>query len=52
MKTVGFIGFNDPYGENWLKVFGGLAEKAGIKLVAIERYNAHRPERDRAGAES
>ena len=23
VKTVGFIGFNDPYGENWLKVFGG-----------------------------
>jgi branched-chain amino acid transport system substrate-binding protein len=39
VKTVGFIGFNDPYGENWLKVFGGLAEKAGIKLAAIERYN-------------
>jgi branched-chain amino acid transport system substrate-binding protein len=39
VKTVGFIGFNDPYGENWLKVFGGLAEKAGLKLAAIERYN-------------
>src|SRR4029450_1561814 len=21
VKTIGFIGFNDPYGENWLKVF-------------------------------
>jgi branched-chain amino acid transport system substrate-binding protein len=39
VKTVGFIGFNDPYGENWLKVFGGLAEKGGLKLSAIERYN-------------
>jgi branched-chain amino acid transport system substrate-binding protein len=39
VKTVGFIGFNDPYGENWLKVFGGLAEKAGLKLAAVERYN-------------
>ena len=39
VKTVGFIGFNDPYGENWLKVFGGLAEKAGLKMAAIERYN-------------
>jgi branched-chain amino acid transport system substrate-binding protein len=38
VKTVGFIGFNDPYGENWYKVFGGLAEKAGIKIVASERY--------------
>jgi len=38
VKTVGFIGFNDPYGENWYKVFGALAEKAGIKVVANERY--------------
>ena len=39
VANVGFIGFNDPYGENWLKVFGALAEKAGIKLAAVERYN-------------
>jgi branched-chain amino acid transport system substrate-binding protein len=38
VKTVGFIGFNDPYGENWYKVFGGQAEKAGIRVVASERY--------------
>ena len=38
VKTIGFIGFNDPYGENWYKVFGGLAEKAGIRIVASERY--------------
>jgi branched-chain amino acid transport system substrate-binding protein len=38
VKTVGFIGFNDPYGENWFKVFGGLAERAGISIVANERY--------------
>ena len=39
VKTVGFVGFNDPYGENWFKVFSTLAEKAGIALVANERYN-------------
>ena len=38
VKTVSFIGFNDAYGENWYKVFGGLAEKAGISIVANERY--------------
>jgi branched-chain amino acid transport system substrate-binding protein len=38
VRTVGFIGFNDPYGENWYKVFGGLADKAGIRIVASERY--------------
>ena len=39
VRTVGFIGFNDPYGENWYKVFSAMAEKAGIKLVANERFN-------------
>jgi branched-chain amino acid transport system substrate-binding protein len=38
VKSIGFIGFNDPYGENWLKVFGALGEKAGVKVVAVERY--------------
>ena len=39
VKTVGFIGRNDPYGENWYKTFAPMAEKAGIKIVANERYN-------------
>jgi len=38
VKSVGFIGFNDPYGDNWLKVFGALGEKAGVKVVAAERF--------------
>jgi branched-chain amino acid transport system substrate-binding protein len=38
VKSIGFIGFNDPYGENWLKVFSALGERAGVKVVAIERY--------------
>ncbi|GMU70601.1 MAG: ABC transporter substrate-binding protein [Burkholderiales bacterium] len=38
VKTVGFIGFNDPYGENWYGVFSAQAQKAGIKIVANERY--------------
>jgi branched-chain amino acid transport system substrate-binding protein len=38
VKTVGFIGFNDAYGENWYKVFGAMAEKASIGIVANERY--------------
>lgn len=39
VKTVGFIGYNDPYGESWHKTFAPMAEKAGIKLVASERYS-------------
>jgi len=38
VKTIGFIGFNDPYGENWYKVFSGLAERSGLRIVASERY--------------
>jgi branched-chain amino acid transport system substrate-binding protein len=38
IKTVGMVGFNDPYGENWFKVFGGLAQKAGIRITGIEKY--------------
>ena len=38
VKSVGFIGFNDPYGENWLKVFRALGEKAGVSVVVVERY--------------
>lgn len=38
VKTAGFIGFNDAYGENWLKVFTELAKIHDIKIVATERY--------------
>jgi branched-chain amino acid transport system substrate-binding protein len=39
VKTVAFVGFSDPYGDNWLKVFSALAEKMGIKVVVAERFN-------------
>lgn len=38
VKTIGFIGFKDPYGENWHKVFAPIAEQAGIRIVATEYY--------------
>jgi branched-chain amino acid transport system substrate-binding protein len=38
VKTVGFIGLNDAYGESWYRTFVPMAEKAGIKLVANERF--------------
>jgi branched-chain amino acid transport system substrate-binding protein len=38
VKTLGFIGFKDPYGENWQRVFTPIAERAGIRLVAAEYY--------------
>lgn len=38
VKTVGYIGFNDAYGESWFGVFVPMIEKAGIKLVVNERF--------------
>lgn len=38
VKTLGFIGTADPYGENWGKVISALAAKNGIKVVANERF--------------
>ncbi len=38
VKTVGFLGYTDAYGEGWLKDFTPVAEKAGIKVIAVERF--------------
>jgi branched-chain amino acid transport system substrate-binding protein len=38
IKTLGFIGYTDAYGELWLKEITAQAEKAGIKLIATERF--------------
>ena len=38
VKTVGFLGYTDAYGESWLKDFTVEAEKVGIKVVATERF--------------
>lgn len=39
VKTLGFIGYTDGYGENWLKEMTRAAEAAGIKMTAVERFN-------------
>ena len=38
VKTVGFIGFNDAYGDGWATEFGRAAKAAGIAIVAEERF--------------
>jgi branched-chain amino acid transport system substrate-binding protein len=38
VKTVGFLGYTDAYGELWLKEFTKQGEAAGIKVVATERF--------------
>jgi branched-chain amino acid transport system substrate-binding protein len=38
VKTVGFLAYSDSYGEVWIKDLGAAAEKAGLKIGAIERF--------------
>jgi branched-chain amino acid transport system substrate-binding protein len=38
VKTVGFIGFNDAYGEGWYRELSKLADTRKIKVVANERF--------------
>jgi len=38
VKTLGFLSYTDAYGELWLKEITAQGEKAGIKVVASERF--------------
>jgi branched-chain amino acid transport system substrate-binding protein len=38
VKTVGFIGFSDAYGEGWYTEFSKAAAAKGLSIVANERY--------------
>jgi branched-chain amino acid transport system substrate-binding protein len=39
VKTVGFIGFADGYGDGWLAEMRNSTKTAGIQIVAEEKYN-------------
>ena len=38
VQSVGFIGFNDAYGEGWYQEFSKAAALKKLKIVANERY--------------
>jgi len=38
VKTIGFLGYTDAYGELWLKALQAEADKNGMKIVASERF--------------
>jgi branched-chain amino acid transport system substrate-binding protein len=38
VKTVGFIGFSDAYGEGWFQEFGKAAALKKLQVTANERY--------------
>lgn len=39
VKSLGFIGYADGYGEGWLREMTKAAEAAGIRMSGVERYN-------------
>jgi branched-chain amino acid transport system substrate-binding protein len=39
VKSIGFIGFADAYGEGWWNEFSKTAQAAGIRIAVGERYN-------------
>jgi branched-chain amino acid transport system substrate-binding protein len=39
VKTLGFLGYTDGYGETWLKEMTKAADAAGIKIITAERFN-------------
>lgn len=39
VKTVGYIGFADAYGDGWLAEMQRSTKAAGIEIVANEKYN-------------
>lgn len=38
VKTIGFIGFDDAYGEGWLKELNQRAASENLTISAVERY--------------
>ncbi len=43
VKTMGYIGFADAYGDGWLNEIKRSAQTAGIKVIAEEKYNRNDP---------
>ncbi|GGC97704.1 ABC transporter substrate-binding protein [Undibacterium terreum] len=39
VKTIGFIGYTDGYGEGWLKEMSKAAADAGMSVSVVERFN-------------
>jgi len=38
VKTLGFIGFADAYGDGWLSEMEAAAKARGIQIVGVEKY--------------
>jgi branched-chain amino acid transport system substrate-binding protein len=52
VKTVGFITINDPFGENWAKVFGELAPRTASRSWPTSATSAPIPRSPRRPSRS
>ena len=43
VKTLGYIGFSDAYGDSWLAEIKRSGKTAGIEVVAEEKYSRNDP---------
>ena len=43
VKTLGYVGFSDAYGEGWLAEMKRATTAAGITIAAEEKYNRNDP---------
>jgi len=43
VKTLGYIGFSDAYGDSWLAEIKRSGKTAGLEVVAEEKYNRSDP---------
>lgn len=43
VRSVALMAFDDAYGERWIAEFSGLAQKAGLRVAALERFRADAP---------
>lgn len=38
VKKLGFIGYSDAYGEDWLKTVTAMIEGSGVEMTSVERF--------------
>jgi branched-chain amino acid transport system substrate-binding protein len=43
VKTIGYIGFADAYGDSWLAEIKSSAKTAGMQVIVEEKYNRNDP---------
>lgn len=43
VRSIALMAFNDGYGERWSAEFSGQAQRAGLRVAAVERFGTNTP---------